>query len=163
MKLKQISGLGTAAGHNTGVSAGCVVQLGTDGALPSVDGSLLVNLSTSGGGETSIPLINLVTVSGGQDYTVPNSTPSGSLIVQLTLSDTINTNIYLPPASNYAEGEYITIGRNGGSKLTYVRLATGETWVNTAGTYQAINSHDSLMLVSDGSSKWFKLFGAGLT
>lgn len=166
MKLKQVSGLGTAAAHNTGTTAGCVVKLegsGANGALPAVDGSLLLNLPTSGGGsETSIPLINLITPPGGQDYTIPNSTPSGSLIVQQTQSDTANTNVYVPAASNYSAGEYLTVGRlPSGTLTTYVRLATGDTWKHSAGTYQVINSNDSLMLVSDGNTKWFMMVGGG--
>jgi hypothetical protein len=167
MKLKQISGLGTAAAHNTGTTAGCVVKLegsGANGALPAVDGSQLINLPTSGGGsETSIPLVNIITPPGGQDYTVPNSTPSGSLIVMQTQSDTANTNVYVPAASNYSAGEYLTIGReiSAGAVWTYIRLATGDTWVNSTGTTQAINSNDSMMILSDGSSGWYKVFGGG--
>jgi hypothetical protein len=160
MKLKQISGLGTAAAHNVGTTAGCVVQLGANGALPAVDGSQLINLSISGGGgETSIPLVNLITPPGGQDYTVPNSTPSGSLIVLQTQTDTVDTNVYLPQASNYSEGEYLTIGRAAGSTRTYIHAASGDTPVPTA--FQLLNRDDSMTVLSDGSSRWFQMVGGG--
>lgn len=77
--LSGLPTLGTAAAANTGTSAGNVVQLDNSGKLPAVDGSLLTNLPSGGGGSTDLGYTastRLLTSSTGADVTLPLATTS---------------------------------------------------------------------------------------
>ena len=164
MKLKQVSGLGTAAALNIGTTAGCAVQIGSDGALPAVDGSNLLNVPSSGGSETSPPKLTFTTLAGGQDHTIPSTVSSGTFFYVNSSSDSTNRNIYLPNASDLNEGEYFYITKSGGSNFLYVtRASSSDTFYSKSANYNAfpIGSFRSYTFISDGVNGWYFYAGNG--
>lgn len=156
MKLKQISGLGTAAALDAGTLPTNLIQLGAGGALPAVDGSQLTGITSGGGGaETSVPLANVVNVPISGNYTISGSSASGSVYFVDTSSATQNLTIYLPSASTFGAGQYLTIARSGGSVSFTVQAASGDS----ARGLSSFNptTGQSWTLMSDGSSKWITL------
>lgn len=170
MKLKQISGLGTAAALDIGTTAGCAVQLGTGGALPAVDGSNLTNITVGGGGvEASIPLMNYVSISITGNYQLGSSYSSGSFISVDTSGCSSATDFYLPAASDYAEGKYLTISLNKVTSNT-IQSITIKTKPNTSDIFGSGTStttsllissltsrHSSYSFMSNGVSSWHPL------
>lgn len=164
MKLKQISGLGTAAALDIGTTAGCAVQIGSDGALPVVNGSNLLNVPSSGGSETSPPKLTFTTLAGGQDHTIPSTVSSGTFFYVNSSSDSTNRNIYLPNASDLNEGEYFYITKSGGSNVLYItRASSSDRFYTKASSYDAlpISSSRSFTFISDGVNGWYYYAGVG--
>jgi hypothetical protein len=164
MKLKQISGLGTAAALDIGTTAGCAVQIGSDGALPVVNGSNLLNVPSSGGSETSPPKLTFTTLAGGQDHTIPSTVSSGTFFYVDARLDTADRFITLPNASDLNAGEYFYITKNGGSYNVYVqRASTNDRFWSKSVNYNAlaIGSSRSFTFMSDGVNGWYFYAGIG--
>lgn len=164
MKLKQVSGLGTAAALDIGTTAGCAVQIGSDGALPAVDGSNLLNVPSSGSSETSPPKLTVTALAGGQDHTIPSTVSSGTLFYVDSSSDSTNRNIYLPNASDLNEGEYFYITKSGGSNVLYItRASSGDRFWSKSTTIDTwnIGSFRSYTFISDGVNGWYPYAGIG--
>lgn len=156
MKLKQISGLGTAAALDVGTLPTNLIQLQAGGALPDLDGSQLTGVSSGGGGtETSVPLANVVNVPVSGNYTISGTSSSGSVYFVDTSSATQNLTITLPSASTFGAGKYLTIARSAGSITLTVQAASNDT-VRGSSSFNP-TSGQSWTLMSDGSSKWITL------
>ena len=175
MKLKQISGLGTAAQYDVGTSANNIVVLDSNGKLPAIDGSQLINVSAGGGGSESSSNIPKYTVTNISSNTITSYTSSSSPLDLSTLKTVATMDLFyvdfttasaycytqLPAANSLQEGEYIVVARKGyysnRSYRLYVNPKSGDTLYSTtsnSNTYYILNT-GSAMLVSNGTDAWY--------
>lgn len=164
MKAKQISGLGSAAFLNTGTGADQIVELGTGGVLPAVDGSNLQNLpSGSGGGTAKRPVVS-VDLGSSSGYTIASSGIVNGTVFLFGNDTSTFKIIYLPPASSYSSGFYITICRTAGTSTYPIRVypsaSTSDTLNEGTLSYASVGDERSWTFMSDGSSRWL-LIGQG--
>ena len=133
--VSTISGLGTAATRNAGTSSGQVLLLAENNKLPVLDGSLLTNLPTAGGG-----------------YTPPSSVTANS---SFTLNNTFNNkwiiasgNITITAPTSFGEF-YCTVQNAGTGTITIAGIS------NSLGTLLVSRWH-YCVIYSNGVS-WYSL------
>jgi hypothetical protein len=135
-------GLGTAATLDYGTSANNLVQLDGSARLPAVDGSLLTNLPSGGGGFTYSAITSASSPVSGAASTHYSADTSGGTI-------TIN----LPALSGVTAGTEIRVKlKTAGNTLT-LDGNLSET-IDGSTTYTLTVQNQAVTLVSDGSSNW---------
>lgn len=183
MKLKQISGLGTAAQYDVGTSANNIVALDSNGKLPAVDGSQLTNVSAGGGGSESSTNIPKYTITNISSATIANYTSSTSPLELSSLKTVATMDLFyvdmtatadyhyikLPAASSLNQGEYIVVAKKATpTSSTYSRIyfkwdSNDTLWHGGSSSTSAyLYRSGSAMLISDGSSNWY-IAGWGVT
>ena len=176
MKLKQISGLGTAAQYDVGTSANNIVQLDANGKLPALDGSQLNPAPTASGGSESssaIPKYTLIDVSYSATINITSSSPvtlASMNVYLIEMSSSTLVNLYLPAASDLDDGEYIVIVHKSNSSSAgrnqYIRIHTSGSdslYTHNNKSYAHVRRTGSSSFVSNGVDRWYQGTGIGQT
>lgn len=145
--LSNTPSLGTASALDFGTSANNLIQLNASAKLPAVDGSLLTNLPSGGGGSASVPAIT--SASPASTYSI--STYTGIEEVFL-LTPSVNCTVSLPRASDVGTGYKYNIKNLSNFDLTI--NAFGSETIDNQLTQTLWNQYDSLTIISDGTN-WF--------
>jgi hypothetical protein len=137
--------LGTASALDVGTNANQVVQLNASAQLPAVDGSLLTNLPSGGGG-----LVYTAVATG-------DSPVAGAVSKHYSVNTSGGAvNINLPTIGAGNEGNEIRVKlKTAGNNLTLTPDTNDTVEGGTAGTaYTLTLQNQAITLVSDGVSNW---------